>query len=102
MSASESNEPDVKYDPVLLPIIRKLMSQQLANEIIGVQPMSSPHSTEEWPYQIDVLPFVKYADIIPMKRWCHETFDEGEWTATVQFFAFKTEEALSWFKLRWL
>jgi hypothetical protein len=91
-----------KYDPVILSVIRNTMANLIAEEICSVQPMSNPHSTEEWPYQIDVLPFAKYADVIPMKQWCRETLNEDEWTATVQYFAFKTEEAYSWFKLRWL
>jgi hypothetical protein len=91
-----------KFDPVLISLIRNAMPNILAEEILSVQPMSSPYSTEEWPYQVDVLLFAKYADVIPMKHWCSEILNEGEWTATVQYFAFKNEEALSWFKLRWL
>jgi hypothetical protein len=49
-----------------------------------------------------VLEFGKYTDIIPMRQWCRETLNEGEWVAIAQYFAFKTEEALVWFKLRWL
>jgi hypothetical protein len=91
-----------KVDPVLISLIRNVMPNILADEILSAQPMSSPFNKEEWPYQIDILPFSKYGDIIPMKKWCRETLEEGHWTSTVQFFAFKNEEALSWFKLRWL
>jgi hypothetical protein len=87
---------------IIIPVIRSTMPDILAEALLSVQPMYSPHSKEEWPYQIDVLPFAKYSDVIPMKTWCQETLDEGDWIASVQFFAFKTEEALNWFKLRWL
>lgn len=92
----------LKAAKVILPVIRNAMPALLAEELCSVQPMFSPHNKEEWPYQIDVLPFVKYSDVVPMKNWCQETLAEGEWIANVQFFAFKTEEALTWFKLRWL
>lgn len=78
------------------------MPNVIAEELCRVQPMASTFNIEEWPYQIDVLPFAKYEDVIPMKKWCRATLKEGEWASTVQFFAFKTEEALSWFKLRWI
>lgn len=87
---------------IIIPVIRSTMPDMLAESLLTVQPMFSPHNKEEWPYQIDVLPFAKYSDMIPMKTWCQETLDEGDWIASVQFFAFKTEEALNWFKLRWL
>ena len=89
------------FDPIILPVIRKIMSAAIADELFRVQPMSSPHSKKEWPYQVDVLHFAKYKDVIPMKEWCGEMLKEDEWTATVQYFAFKTEEACTWFKLRW-
>lgn len=93
---------DDKFDPVLISLVRNAMPSVIAEQICSVQPMSSPFNKEEWPYQVDVLPFVKYEDVIPMKKWCQETFGVDEWTATVQYFAFKTEESLTWFKLRWL
>ena len=89
-------------DPIILPIIKNVMPNLIANAIVGVQPMSSPYSKEDGPYQVDVLEFGKYTDIIPMRQWCRETLNEGEWVAIAQYFAFKTEEALAWFKLRWL
>lgn len=95
-------EPDLSLSKVILPIIRNAMPALLAAELCSVQPMSSPYNKEDWPHQIDVLPFVKYSDIIPMRNWCRETLEEGEWITSVQFFAFKTEESLNWFKLRWL
>lgn len=91
-----------EFDPVILPIIRNVLPDIIAQDICRVQPMGSSFKIEEWPYQIDVLPFAKYTDVIPMKQWCRETLNDGEWDSTVQFFAFKNEEALTWFKLRWL
>jgi hypothetical protein len=81
---------------------RHLEPEILAEEICKVQPMSSPYSKEEWPYQVDALLSAKFEDVIPMKQWCKESLNEGEWAATVQYFAFKNEEAYSWFGLRWL
>jgi hypothetical protein len=69
--------------------------KQQINEIFANQ-------EEDWPYRVDVLEFGKYTDIIPMRQWCRETLNEGEWVAIAQYCAFKTEEALVWFKLRWL
>lgn len=97
-----TDDGNVAVDPIIISVIRNAMPSLLADTILGVQPMFSPHSKEEWPYQVDVLSSVKYSDIIPMKRWCSETFADTEWTASVQFFAFKTQEHLSWFTLRWL
>lgn len=93
---------DSKIDPVLISLVRNAMPSVIADEICSVQPMSTPFNKEEWPYQIDVLPFVKYKDVIPMKQWCQETFGVNEWIASVQYFAFKTEKSFTWFKLRWL
>lgn len=90
-----------EFDPVLISLVQKAMPYRIAEDILNVQPMYSPHNKEEWPYQIDVLPFAKYSDVVPMKNWCRETLVEDEWIASVQFFAFKTEEALNWFMLRW-
>lgn len=96
------NNPGIKLDPVILPVIRGAMANLIADDICGVQPMSSPHSKDEWPYQIDVLTMdFKYSQIVPMRQWCAEMFAEDEWTAMMQYFAFKTEEAYAWFKLRW-
>lgn len=94
--------PDQEFSTIILPVIRNTIPALLAEELCKVQPMFSPHSKEDWPYQIDVLPFSRYSEIILMKQWCIETLVEGEWTASVQFFAFKTEEDLNWFKIRWL
>lgn len=90
-----------EFDPVIISLVRNAVPSIIADEICRVQRMSSPHNKEEWPYQVDVMSFAKYTDVIPMKKWCGETLKDGEWDSTVQFFAFKTEEALSWFKLRW-
>lgn len=92
-----------KYDPVIISLVRNRMPSILADEICSVQPMSSPHNKKEWPYQIDILEIgSKFTMVMEMRNWCKETIEEGEWTNNAQYFAFKTEEALSWFKLRWL
>lgn len=90
-----------KHDPVLISLVRNTLPDLIADVLLGVQPMSSPYNREEWPYQVDALSFAKYTDVIPMKQWCQETFKEGEWCHTVQYFAFKNEEDLSWFMLRY-
>lgn len=91
-----------KYDPVLISLIRRLRPNIIAENICSVQPMSNPYSKEEYPYQIDILEFAQYNDVIPMRKWCSENFNKGEWANTVQYFAFKTEEQLTWFRLAWI
>ena len=90
-----------QFDPILLPLLGKVMSQTIADDILSVQPMFSPFSKDEWPYQVDMLTNGKYTDSLNAHHWCRDTLNEDEWTARVQFFAFKTEEAYAWFKLRW-
>lgn len=90
-----------KYDPILVDFIRKAMPNKIAEELVGVQPMGSPFSKEEYPYQINTLDFASFKDVIPMRQWCRETLKENEWKNSVQFFAFKNEQAYNWFLLRW-
>lgn len=91
-----------KFDPIILPVIRSTIPQWIADEICSVQPMSSPHSKKDWPYQIDILGHVTFKELGTVHEWCARTLNRGEWNNTVQFYAFKTEEAYTWFKLRWL
>lgn len=92
-----------KHDPVLISLVRNTLPDLIADVLLGVQPMTSPYNREEWPYQIDILEIgSKFTMVMEMRNWCKETIEEGEWTNNAQYFAFKTEEALSWFKLRWL
>jgi len=72
----------------------------IAKELCSVQPMSSPYSKTEWPYRADLI--MKYDQLAEIKEWCLITLNAENWAHTAQFFAFKTEEAYSWFKLRWL
>ena len=90
-----------KVDPVVLSMIKKVMPSLVAQDILSVQPMSSPFSKEEWPYQIDVLSLVRFTDILKLKRWCEDSLEQDEWTHKVQFYAFKTEKAYITFKLAW-
>jgi len=90
-----------KYDPILIKLIRTAMVKKITEEIIGVQPMGSPFSKEEYPYQINILDFISFRDIIAVIEWCRDTLKEDEWKSKAQFFAFKNEQAYSWFLLRW-
>lgn len=74
----------------------------IARDIIGVQPMYSPFTKEVYPYQVDFLMTGKYEDIFAASIWCSDNLPDDEWANRVQFFAFKTEEAYLWFKLRWM
>jgi hypothetical protein len=78
------------------------MPSILAEELCSVQPMFSPFSKEEWPCQIDILGHIAYKELGTVHEWCTKTLNRGEWSNTAQFYAFKTEEAYTWFKLRWL
>ena len=91
-----------KYDPILISLVQKALPAIIAEELFNVQPMYSPFSKKEYPYQVDILMKIPFKDIVGVRKWCHETLSENEWNSTVQFFAFKTEEAYSWFTLRWL
>ena len=90
-----------KYDSILVNLIGKAMANKIAEELVGVQPVCNPFSKEEYPYQINILDIASLKDAIPMKRWCRKTLKEDEWKNNVQFFAFKNEQAYSWFLLRW-
>lgn len=82
---------------ILIPLIRKHLASVIANDIMSVQPMSNPFDVELWPYHTEI----RYNQCIPAREWCLETLDNDEWISKVQFFAFKNEQAYSWFMLRW-
>ncbi len=96
-----ADDPNAHAASVILPVIRGVLPSIIADDILGVQPMSSPYDKKEWPYQVDMLANGKYKDIVTAQDWCRETLNNSEWTNKVQFFAFKTEESYAWFKLRW-
>ncbi len=90
-----------KLDPILLPIIRKVVPAQLVQDILSVQPMSSPFSLKEWPYQIDILSLVNFQHIWQVREWCTKNLPKDDWVSHTQFYAFKTEMSFVAFKLVW-
>ena len=84
-------------NPIMIPIIRKQLPRLIAQDILGVQPMSSPHKKKYWPYQATV----KWNEIKQIERWCYSCMKSGNWRSQGQFFAFKREADFLAFTLRW-
>lgn len=115
-----NNQP--KFDPVILPVIGKFMSQQIANEIIGVQPMTShsmtvgemDHACSTWYWVIPPHDLsIPWEDMVSrnkeIQNWCDEIYgDKGDWSdpdcrwwASNRKYIFKNEEDRTMFVLRW-
>jgi hypothetical protein len=79
-------------NPIMIPIIRKQLPRLIAQDILGVQPMSSPHKKKYWPYQATV----KWNEIKQIERWCYSCMKSGNWRSSAftldAFFAFKTSK----------
>lgn len=95
---------------VILPMIRKVMPNIIANQILGVQPMAAgtgsifnmafgdkKYNKKYWPYQYTV----DRAAYKEAERWCWERFKGRYWSSSGQRFAFKRSEDAAIFALRW-
>jgi len=82
---------------IRIPLIRKTLPIMIARDILGVQPMSSPHKKKYWPYQY----VVNWSDIKQAERWCYSCMKSGNWRNHGHYFAFKREQDFLAFTLRW-
>lgn len=116
-------------DPVLMPMIRKIMPQILAQQIIGVQPVYDPMrrsrirvSKENYRVFLRIndrprthtpgafsdagYPIVEikdFLDVIPAIRWCREQFGEHGFIRYNPYgFILPSEDAATAFRMRWL
>lgn len=113
------NQPDPK---VVLPVIRNVMPNIIAEEILGVQPMTSQlmsvgtmdHACSTWywvtpPYNLDI----GWDDMVSrnkeIQEWCDEIYgDKGDWSdpdcrwwTSNRKYIFKNEEDRTMFVMRW-
>lgn len=97
-------------DPkLMIPMIRKTMPQVIANQIIGVQPMTGvgrsifsqffdkQFNKKYWPYQYEITQDSREAE-----RWCWERFKGRYWNSYGRKFVFKREKDAVIFALRWM
>jgi hypothetical protein len=95
---------------IMIPMIRKVMPNLIAQQITGVQPMSSPsghrhrmdiyfpktYNKKHWPYQ-----YVITQDSREAERWCWDRFKGRYWNNYGRKFVFKREKDAVLFALRW-
>ena len=109
---------------VLLPMIRKLMPNLIANEIVGVQPMQRPRSLETgetylpekeveyyWaqPSVVSIFTMkvegMELSELKPIIEWCTETFgpvgESSGWLLSDGKFYFANEADRTLFVIRW-
>lgn len=82
---------------IMIPMLRKQLPKMIARDIVGVQPMASPHNKRYWPYQA----LVNWRQIKEVERWCYSCMKSSNWRNHGQFFAFKREADFVAFTLRW-
>lgn len=87
------------------------MPQVIANQIMGVQPMTGTggrslfqqffdkqFNKKYWPYQYEV----EHYDRFEIERWCWERFKGRYWNNYGRKFVFKREKDAVLFALRWM
>ncbi len=95
-------------------MIRNIMPQTIASQIVGVQPMmgtgkslfkeyyydwfSKSYSKKYWPYQYTVA----RNKITEAERWCWDRFKGRYWNNNHNKFVFKREKDAVMFALRWM
>ncbi len=96
---------------ILLPMIRKVMPTLMAQQIVGVQPMtgmgsifdrfygSKEYNKKYWPYQYYINDTVY--QIKDAERWCWDRFKGRYWNNYGRHFVFKREKDAVMFALRW-
>ena len=113
-------------DKVIIPLIRKVYPDMLADQLISVQPMTAAGGVSnvvkgrqtadknhwhaeydrfnEYPYSVtDTLrhPWTATDKDQEMDTWCATSFNGGSWHRTGQTYRFKNEEDRTLFILRW-
>jgi hypothetical protein len=97
-------------DPrLMIPVLRTALPKLMAQDIIGVQPMSSDTGSifgklasevfnkKYWPHQY----YVNYLDRCEVERWCYDNFKSRNWNSYRNLFALKRKEDAMLFALRW-
>jgi hypothetical protein len=90
---------------VLIPMIRNIMPQIIAHQIIGVQPMikntvvysDKVYNRKYWPYQYRI----GIGKIDEAERWCWARFPGKYWHSDLEQFVFKRQEDAVLFRLAW-
>lgn len=84
-------------------LLRKTIPQMVAQEIVGVQPMTTPvrYNKRYWPYQYYLGFRYSYDEMADIERWCWRHFKGRFWRSDERFFAFKRQKDFNWFMLRW-
>ncbi len=102
----------LKNIKVLLPMIRQVMPNIMAQQIVGVQPMGaagmlfnrdqsylSIHQNKKyWPHRIVIG---DWYDIGTAERFCYDNFRSRNWRNVTRYFYFKRHEDAALFTLRW-
>ena len=97
---------------VLIPLIRKAIPSMVAQQIVGVQPMTGTggqslyakyfgekeYNKKYWPYQVTIPDSSKRYEA---ERWCWERFKGRYWNSHGRVYVFKRKEDYEWFLLRW-
>jgi hypothetical protein len=113
----------VNYDPnlaasvtataqkIMLPIIRTVLPNLMAQQIVGVQPMdvdtgslfeqltAKVFNPKYWPYQHKVS--ATKTNRWEVERWCYDNFKSRNWNSYRNQFVFKRKEDAMLFALRW-
>ena len=115
--AGEPNADETKAEAtkVLLPIVKRMLPNIIAADIVGVQPMVPKEMQIGFTDGIDhpywVEPMASPASIFNYNAfdekhqeqldWCVETFNDEDWMASSYKFFFKEEKHRDWFVVRW-
>lgn len=95
----------------MIPILRTALPKLMAQQIVGVQPMTGSgsifnqffklkeYNKKYWPYQyyIDSSSY----SISDVERWCWDKFKGRYWHSHGRKFVFKREKDAAMFALRW-
>lgn len=98
-------------DPrLMIPVLRTALPNLMAQQIVGVQPMTGTggyslfnqffnkkFNKKYWPYQY----YVKVDVFSEVERWCWERFKGRYWNNYGRQFVFKREKDYTMFVLRW-
>ena len=99
---------------VLIPMIRKVMPGLMAQQITGVQPMTSitgriftenysfgiSYNVKYWPHQFHLDK--DWGEVMLAERWCYQNFKSRNWKHSGHRFVFKREADATLFALKWL
>ena len=99
-------------DPrLMIPILRTALPNLMAQQIVGVQPMTGMtgkifnksyldiHQNKRyWPYKIVIN---DWYEISTAERFCYDNFKSRNWRNVTRYFYFKNQHDATLFTLRW-